>query len=85
MHKKINTIIKMKTLLYWLITLFVYYTMSPATTCNGLKFRFKPLFFNHKFEFECCFSNEALFSSSSELISLRFFGSSSKYGAESKN
>lgn len=46
---------------------------TPATTCNGLKFRFKPLFFNHKFEFECCFSNEALFSSSSELISLRFF------------
>lgn len=29
---------------------------SAATTCNGLKFRFKPLFFNHNFEFECYFS-----------------------------
>ena len=31
MHKKNNTIIKIKTLLYWLIILFVYCTMSPAT------------------------------------------------------
>lgn len=45
---------------------------TPATTCNGLKFRFKPLFFNNNFEFECWFSNQAIFSSTSELIYFSF-------------
>ena len=46
---------------------------TPATTRNGLKFRFKPLFFNHNFEFECYISNQTLFSSTSELISSSIF------------
>ena len=41
---------------------------TPATTCKGLKFRFKSLFLFNKIEFECYFSNRACFSTSPELI-----------------
>ena len=41
---------------------------TPATTCNGLKFRFKPLFFINNLEFEYYISNLAIFSSTFELF-----------------